>query len=435
MAYLLVVIFSASVYSQSLLEIRITEGVDNAIPIAILPVVWEGQSRFAPQPVDTIVSSDLRRSGKFSPLSRAKFPKMDFFNDKAFFEYPWRSLNVDWLVRSRLQELADGKIVLSYEVYNVGLMQRVAVFDESMALRKSFRFPAKDTRYVTHRMSDSIFEAVTGIPGAFTTKITYVTIDYQREYPFQLYVADVDGFNSRLMFKSKEPLMSPSWSPQGDIVAYVSFERGRPSIVLHNLQTQEREFVTSYPGINGAPSWSPNGQNLAMVLSKDGNPEIYVLDLITRQTTRLTRNRAIDTEPSWAPDGESLIFTSDRGGRPQIYRINKDGTNVERLTFTGNYNAGASYFPDGKRLVLVHRADQVFHIATLDLDSGATQVLTKTHLDESPSLAPNGSMILYATVSGRRQILAAVSTDGRFNFTLPARKGEVRAPAWSPFFN
>ena len=292
----------------------------------------------------------------------------------------------------------------------------------------------KDLRKAGHQISDAIYEKLIGKRGAFDTRVAYITTQQKgQDKRYTLRVADSDGHNEKTIFESASPLMSPAWSPDGKRLAYVSFEGRRAGVYIQEVVTGQRERISARPGINGAPAWSPDGKKLALTLSEPGNPEIHVLDLNTRQLRRLTNNRAIDTDPVWMPDGQSLVFTSDRSGLPQLYRISLFGGRAERLSFEGDYNSDADVSADGGKLTMVQGSQGRFRIAVLDLRSGLSRVLTNGRLDESPSFAPNGSMVIYATEDRGRGVLAAVSEDGRVQQLLVLTDGEVREPVWSPY--
>jgi TolB protein len=412
---------------QAALNIKITRGIEGALPIAITPFAWQGQSAEPPTKVAPIIASDLERSGRFAPLSHEEFPAhLSQTGDEIPFA-DWRALGTGNLVTGSLSQTADNIYTVEFRLFDVYRGSQVS----------GFRFQVEGIRLrsAAHRIADIVYEKLTGEPGAFATRIAYIT---ERVFPdatrqYALHVADSDGENAQLIVQSSEPLLSPAWSPDGRRLAYVSFEGHRTRVFVQELTTAQRQVVASYPGLNSAPAWSPDGSKLALALSKDGNPEVYVLDLASRRLQRLTHSTAIDTEPAWAPDGESLAFTSDRGGRPQIYRISTAAGRPERVTFEGDYNARATFSPDGEKLALVHGDGERYRIALLDLSSNSLRLLTNTDLDESPSFAPNGSMIIYATLERDEALLAAVSIDGRVQHRLNVEGRQVREPAWSPF--
>ncbi len=430
------------------IEILITEGRDDARPIAIVPFAFEAAGVVAAPPFDfaKIIADDLARSGKFKPTAIADLPQNPSSVEQVDLNL-WKTLGVDAVVYGLVKEKSPGVYQVSYDLLDP--YNDKAIFDsqieegsyalvtqsQHLMLLKDKIVGQDNYRWNAHIAADEIYEALTGERGAFATQIAYVEVDRSQQNPYQLFVSDSDGFGAQRIFSSRMPIMSPAWSPNGQQLAYVTFENGRSEIVRQDLAKAQRDVLASFKGFNSAPTWSPDGSKMAMVLSKDGNPEIYLMDLATQKLTRLTRHYAIDTEPSWSPDGKSIVFTSDRGGRPQIYRVFLASEETKRVTFEGRYNAGAEFSPDGNSIVMVHQSSKGFHLATQDLSSGAINILTKTNLDESLSIAPNGSMIIYSTVSGRQKVLSTISMDGRFGMPIPSTTGEVKAPAWSPFLN
>ena len=405
------------------LRIEVTKGVDNAVRVAVVPFDWRGVG-ILPENVGEIINADLILSGRFESLPVNQMLSLPHETSE-IFNRDWRLLNVEYLLIGHVSPVGD-RYRLTYTLYNV--------FKQSVELRQTIEGAANELRDMAHYASDSVFQILTGIEGAFSTRIMYVTAyGPLTNRLYRLNIADADGRRVETMLESKEPILSASWSRDGRYIAYVSFEiDSRPAIFLRDVINGTRQQLTNFPGLNGAPAFSPDGKQLAIVLSKDGNPDIYILNIADRRLQRVTRHYGIDTEPSWSPDGKAIIFTSNRGGQPQIYQIQLDDLSIERLTFEGDYNAKASVLPDGSGIVMVHRREGVFHIAMLDLNRGRLTVLTETNLDESPSIAPNGSMLIYATQVGGEGILAAVSIDGGVKFNLPSSEGDVREPAWSP---
>ena len=411
--------------SHATLTIKITQGLEGAQPIAIVPFGLQQGSQPPPQDVARIIANDLTRSARFSPLPVGDLPSRPSTASAVNFS-DFRILGTPNLVIGKVNRLANGRFKVEFRLFDV--------FRGAQLTGYELDARPDELRRIAHQMSDIIYEALTGERGAFDTRIAYVTeLRSGGTSKYALNVADSDGFNPQVVLESKAPIVSPAWSPNGRQLAYVSFEGDRPRIFSQNLATGTRQVIAAFPGLNGAPAWSPDGKQMAMTLSKDGNAEIYVMDIDSRRLRRLTVGAAIDTEPAWAPDGKSLVFTSDRGGTPQIYRISATGGRATRLTFEGKYNSRATFAPDGKSLALVHGSKGTFRTAVLDLENKALLVLTKTTLDESPSFAPNGSMILYATSDAGGGTLAGVSTDGRVRQELGIQQGDVREPAWSPF--
>ena len=405
------------------LVIEVTQGKQSAIPMAVVPMSWSGEGEL-PEDISAVVENDLGSSGYFRMLDQANMISRPSELDDINYA-DWRNLQQDFVMIGRIAQDASGYTV---EFHVVDVAKRLEV------LKHRVKGKASQLRDIAHYISDYIFERLTGIRGVFSTKLIYVTTNRERSR-FNLNYADADGAREQLIFTSPHPIISPAWAPDGNKVAYVSFESGRSATYFQELATGKRELVIKMQGSTSAPSFSPDGKRLAFVHSKLGNPDIYVLDLDSRNIERLTNHYAIDTEPQWMPDGKSLVFTSSRAGGPQVYKLDAATKSVDRMTFQGNYNARPRVTEDGRKLVYVHQRGQRFHIASQDIRSGRVQVLTNdTDLDESPSVAPNGSMVVYATSEADRSILAAVSVDGDVKFRLPSKYGDVREPAWSPIF-
>ncbi|HET7204483.1 MAG TPA: Tol-Pal system beta propeller repeat protein TolB [Steroidobacteraceae bacterium] len=405
------------------LRLDITQGVRDAVPIAVVP--FGGQAEGGATDVAAVVANDLQSSGRFKPLERRDMVTRPTTGAAIRFE-DWRLLRSDFIVVGRVEPDAAG-LGVTFELFNVQTGQPL--------LSQRLTTTERGLRATAHRIADLVFERLTGIAGAFSTRIAYVTVEGRPpKQRYRLVVADADGYAPRTVTESSEPLMSPAWAPDGQSLAYVSFEGKASAIYVQRLASGERRRVSARLGINGAPAWSPDGRKLALTLSRDGNLDIYVLDLATQALTRLTSDGSIDTEPEWSRDGSSIYFTSDRAGSAQVYRMEASaGQQPQRLTFTNGYNARPRASPDGQALALVTLDRGAYRIATFDLKTRNLHVLTDGRQDESPSYAPNGAVIIHATRSGSRGALAMVSSDGRFQQRLSSDTGDVREPVWSPY--
>ncbi|HVJ37861.1 MAG TPA: Tol-Pal system beta propeller repeat protein TolB [Stenotrophomonas sp.] len=417
----------AALAQQRGLEIDIVGGSASATPITVVPMPYQGAASAPTTDVSAVVAADLDRSGQFRTLPQAQIVEKPTRGGEVQFP-TWRALKQDYLVVGRVVDAGEGAFRVEYELFDVAKGERL------LGLAMTARSNAM--RDVAHQMADAIYEKITGVRGAFWTRIAYVTASgLGGNMRYALMVADSDGYNPQTIVRSAEPLLSPDWSPDGRKLAYVSFERGNSSIYVQDIATGGRELVASFRGINSAPSFSPDGRKLAMALSRSGNPEIYVMDLGSKQLTQLTNHFGIDTEPTWSADGNTIYFTSDRGGRPQIYQVAASGGSASRVTFQGNYNAKATVSSDGKKIAVAQGSGNTYKIAMMDrsLGSPSWSTLSPGSLDESPSFAPNGSMILYAAREGGRGVLYAVSADARVRQRLVLADGDVREPSWGPF--
>jgi TolB protein len=408
-------LFALSMAAHAQLSIEITGAGATRFPVAIPVLENEGA---LPRSVSDVVRDDLERSGLFNlvNLGMVSLPEAVMPDLAAM-----RARGADAVLSGTVVPLADGR----FDV-------RVRLFDTQKQVELgalAMRMAPTQNRATGHRIADFVYERLTGLPGYFSTRIAYVVKSGPR---YELQVADADGMNPQTALASREPIISPAWAPDGQRLAYVSFEAKKPVVYVHDLPTGQRHVVANFRGSNSAPAWSPDGRQLAVVLSKDGPSQIYLINADGTGVRRLTTSAGIDTEPAWSADGQSIYFTSDRGGSAQIYRVDLGGGAPQRVTFDGTYNVTPRPSPDGRSLAYVTRNAGRFQIAVMDLTSRHTSILTDTVRDESPSFAPNGRMILYASESGGRGVLAAVSSDGRVKQRLSIQAADVREPAWGP---
>lgn len=414
------------------LSVVITKGNDKATPIALVP--FSLKTTFATdelKEIDNIIAQDLAQSGQFKLLDEENMLSFPTSMDEVYYR-DWRILGVRYLAFGQITKQSDGIFLVDYYL--------IDVLQENLLIKDSTTGFLSDIRSVAHFISDLIYEQVTGIPGIFATQLLYVSVNKAtRRQPtkYQLIMSDSDGKDSQVVFESSDPLLSPDWSPSGHEISYVTFEQGWRVVVLHNIITNTLSYPVDTDDQSSAPSFSPDGRKLAMAIVRKGNTDIYVYDIASNKLARITTHYRIDTEPSWMPDGSGLVFTSNRSGGPQIYHKDFATGEISRLTFDGGYNADAKVFPDGQRLAYVHRASTGrYRIAVLDIKSKASRLLAATEYKDSPSVSPNGVMLIYSTKKAGRGVLAVTSLDGEQHYQLPDRFGnEVRHPVWAPFFS
>ncbi len=406
------------------LEIEIVKTGVDALPVAVVPFSWDASD---PEPITgiaDIVSADLYRSGLFEPL--ASEDMIERPSDPVDLRFgTWRLLKVDAVAMGQIVDSPTGGYLARYWLFDVNTGEQL--------LGQELVIGVGDLRFGAHKIADQIFETLIGTPGAFATRVAFVvSTGLGDDSRYELVIADSDGFGQQAIVIDGQPLLSPAWSPDGTQLAYVSFARGNSTVIMQNIFTGANRVLAEFKGINGSPSFSPDGSQIALTLSRSGSPEINILDLQTGRFRQLTQHWAIDTEPTWNQDGSEILFTSDRGGKPQVYSISPRGGDPQRVTWEGEYNARASLSPDGKLLATTYGNENIYQIAVFDRENQRLRVLSDGRLDESPSFAPNGSMVLYASKENGKGVLYAVSVDGNVRQRLVTSEGDVREPAWSP---
>ena len=430
MFYKNIILITASLFFLSTLfgqlRIEIKGGLEDPINVAVVPMQWNLDS---PQDlfVHEVIKSDLESFGEFYVLPPKNMLSLPSSKEEVFFK-DWRILGTDFLVIGDigLSEV-ENEIKVSFFIFDIvkeRLIHKGLVFGTKKSLRR-----------ISHKISDIIYSKIYDIPGIFSTQIAYIDKPSPSDPNYNLMISDLDGFQSLSLFSSPQPLMSPSWSPDKKKIAYVSFEEGTSRIFIQQLSNAQRFGLKLERGINSSPNWSPNGDKLSAVLSRTGNPDIFIYDLKLSTWIQITNHFGIDTEPDWSPDSNKILFTSNRSGSPQLYEANVKTNRIKRITFDGTYNARGRYLPNGKDIVFVHRRNGVFHIAKQNLRSGNINILTDTSLDESPTVSPNGNVVIYATKDGDKDILAGITLDGKTKFIMPSLKGEAREPSWSPLID
>lgn len=414
-----ILVLCVSLISQAFaLDLELTHGVNMALPIGINSFGTNDEA----QDMLQVINNDLKMSGQFNVINSG------LGSGEQPLAY-WKRVGADSVLSGRVVPLEHNQYNVSFELIN-------SASTGKLLLSQKYQVDASLLRSLAHHISDEVYLKLTGDKGVFSTKIAYVLVQRSgQNSKYSLEVADMDGYNARSLLISPSPIMSPAWSPNSKQIAYVSFEKKRSQVYVVDVASGARRLITDFVGINGAPSWSPDGRELAVVLSKNGSPKIYIVNLANGNMRQVTFGDAIDTEPRYAPDGKSLLFTSGRGGSPQVYSLNLADGRVARMSFDGNYNARPSYTPNQKFIVMLHREDRDFRIGVQNLASGMINIITDSDADESPTVAPNGKLVLYATKIHEKGILAISSIDGSIRIRLPSREGDVQEPAWSPYIS
>lgn len=421
--------------ANAALQLELTQGMNAAIPIAVVPFANQANNVPGNTTLSQVISNDLQNSGEFRVATGKDLSQQPQTLFAINFPY-WQQQGMSDVVIGQVSPLGGNRFNVSFQLVDVN-HQSSSKGTITTLLNDSFHVDQAGLRALAHHISDLIYEKLTGVRGIFSTKIAYVLAQHHAngQSAYQLVVSDQDGFNPQTLLRSSQPIVSPTWSPNGKNIAYVSYENHRARIFEQNVATGHRQVIADYPGMNNAPAFSPDGKRMALVLTKTGNPNLYVMNLSTQQLQQITNDISIDTEPLFSPDGQYLYFTSSRAGGPQIFRYSFQTGQTERVTFEGSYNARACLTPDASTMVMIHRQDGNFNLAKQNLTSGRFTILTNSGLVDSPSLAPNGKMVLYGTGTPGHETLGLASLDGRIKLRLPSPDGDVQSPAWSPYLN
>lgn len=421
--------------SMAALNIEITKGARAPIPLAVIPFVDQkaGENDKNNPDIASVIYNDLQNSGYFNVLAFDQLHQFPHTADTIHQAY-WQHIGMDNVLVGQVKPIDSEHVRVLVSLVNVFHNHQQG---NGVLFTQTFEVEKSDLRQLAHHISDCVYHELIGEQGVFSTQVAYVLVKRSPNNPahYALAVSDFDGYHAKTLLDSDQPIMSPAWSPDGKKLAYVSFENKESQIYIQDIQTGQRILVSHDEGINGAPAFSPDGQQLALVLSKTGHPKIYILNLQTKQLRQITQGWSIDTEPVWARDGQSIYFTSDRGGAPQIYQVDLASGDITRITFDGSFNARASLSNRGDKMALLHRDGSGFNVAIYDIKTGQMRSLTDTGHNQSPTLAPNGHLIMYATYFAGQSVLAIVSTDRSVSLRLPAKEGDVQEPAWSPFLH